>query len=403
MRVGPEAFGEDRYHRQTLVSWWNQERVRSARILVAGAGALGNEILKTLALIGAGRVLVYDMDRIELSNLSRGVLFRDGDEGEGKAEVAVRRMRDLNPEVLAHARAENMVHRAGLGAFLWADIAISGVDNREARIFVNAACAATGRAWVDGGIEGFSGVVRAFRPSDGPCYECTMSALDRKLVAARRSCALLGREAASLGRVPATATAAAIVGALEVQEAMKILHGQPALLGEGLHLDGLAAESSRMRYPRRAECTGHESLGPVTPLHQGTADVTIGELLERAERDLGPGATLEFSRDVVLSLECPACGRHEPGGAVLGEVDERRAKCPSCGEHRIVDTASSAGRDGPVDPARTPAELGIPLFDIIIARKGAGLRRAYLFDRDGARVLGPLAAPVPPEERDGRP
>ncbi len=391
MKLGSDSFDEGRYHRQTLVDWWDQQRVRSARILVVGAGALGNEILKTLALIGAGHVLVYDMDAIERSNLSRGVLFRDGDEGAKKAGVAARRMRELNPEVLAHAREENLVHRAGLGVFLWADVVISGVDNREARIFINAACAGTGRAWVDGAIEGLSGVVRAFRPRDGPCYECTMSAVDRKLVAERRSCALLARDAVSLGRVPATATAASVIGALQVQEALKILHGQPALVGEGLHLDGFAAEASRVRYPRRDECPGHEDLGPVTPLGRGAADITFGELIARAERDLGPGAVLEFSRDVVLSLECPACGRREPGNVVLGEVGERRAMCPACGEHRIVDPASSTTGDGPVDPTRTPAEIGLPLFDIMVARRGMAKRKAYLFDADAAAVLGPLA------------
>ena len=73
---------ESRYHRQTIIEWWDQERLRNARILVVGAGALGNETLKILSLTGAGFVLVFDMDTIERSNLSRAVLFRDGDEGE---------------------------------------------------------------------------------------------------------------------------------------------------------------------------------------------------------------------------------------------------------------------------------------------------------------------------------
>ena len=104
-----QATLENRYHRQTLIEWWDQHRVAQARVLVVGAGALGNEILKLLALIGVGRVLVYDMDRIERSNLSRGVLFRDDDEGALKVDVAARRMRELNPEIRVTARAENVV------------------------------------------------------------------------------------------------------------------------------------------------------------------------------------------------------------------------------------------------------------------------------------------------------
>jgi adenylyltransferase/sulfurtransferase len=381
---------EGRYHRQTLLRWWDQERVREARLLVVGAGALGNEILKNLALMGAGSVLVYDMDVIEASNLSRGVLFREGDEGAAKAEVAARRMRELNPEVAVHARTENLVHRAGLGVFAWADVVICGVDNREARIFVNSACARTGKRWVDGAIEGFSGVVRVFDPRDGPCYECTMNDTDRKLVAERRSCAMLAREVASHGHVPNTAVAASVIGALQVQEAFKVLHGCPVLLGEGLHVDGLWGEVSRVRYPRRDDCPGHEFLGPVTPLGRKSSDVTLGELLDRAEAELGPGAVLDLSRDVVVSLDCPECGQSEPGRAVLGAVGERQAACPACGTHRIVQIASCVGRDGVVNLAQTPADMGIPPLDIMVARQGLGMQRAWLFDGDAVGVLGPL-------------
>src|SRR4051812_7952076 len=128
---------EDRYHRQTLIDWWDQKRVASTKILVVGAGALGNEILKLLALIGSGYTLVYDLDLIERSNLSRSVLFRQSDEGQLKATVAVRQMRDINPDVHAHAINGNVLVGAGLGVFHWADVVVGAVDNREARVFIN--------------------------------------------------------------------------------------------------------------------------------------------------------------------------------------------------------------------------------------------------------------------------
>src|SRR3954463_7605288 len=144
---------EDRYHRQTLIGWWDQKRVSATRILVVGAGALGNEIAKLLALIGSGFTLVYDPDRIERSNLSRSVLFREADEGLHKADVLVRQMRELNPDVAAHAVCKNVLASAGLGVFLWADVVIGAVDNREARVFINSASGRTRRTWVDGAIE----------------------------------------------------------------------------------------------------------------------------------------------------------------------------------------------------------------------------------------------------------
>ncbi len=382
---------DDRYHRQTLIEWWDQARVRSARILVIGAGALGNEILKLLALIGAGYTLVYDPDRIERSNLSRSVLFRDADEGQPKAATAVRAMRAINPDVHAHAVDADVLVRGGLGVFAWADVVIGAVDNREARVFINAACARTGRTWVDGAIEGLAGVVRAFSPARGACYECTMNATDRKLLAERRSCAMLARDAVRRGHVPTSAVAASVIGALEVQEAIKVMHGQPALIGEGMHLDGLYGQVTRIGYPRRDGCPGHEHLGPIEPLGVGVAGTTLGALLDRAEARLGPGASLDLSRDVIVTLSCPECGHVAPGRSVLGAVRESQAACPSCRTHRVVEIASSISRDGEIDLSRTPADLGLPPYDVIVARQGLERQEAWLFDGDANEALGPLA------------
>ncbi len=61
---------DDRYSRLRLISWWEQEKLAAAKILVVGAGALGNEVLKNLALLGVGRIYVIDSDKIESSNLN---------------------------------------------------------------------------------------------------------------------------------------------------------------------------------------------------------------------------------------------------------------------------------------------------------------------------------------------
>jgi len=383
---------DGRYHRQQLIAWWDQARVRETRILVIGAGALGNEILKLLALIGSGHTLVYDPDRIERSNLSRSVLFRETDEGAAKAAVAVRQMIELNPDVRGHAVCENVIAKAGLGVFLWADVVIGAVDNREARVFINAACARTQRTWVDGAIEGLSGIVRVFTPHRGACYECTMNKTDRTLLAERRSCALLAREAVRRGHVPTSAVSASIIGAMEVQEAIKVVHGQPTLTGEGLHLDGLFGEVSRVAYPRRDDCPGHDELGEILPLGLGVHDVTLGALLDRAEALLGAGASLDLSRDVIVRLSCAACGDSAPVHAVLGTVGESQAACPRCRAHRAVEITCSVARDGDLDLSLTPGALGLPPFDIIVARQGTERQQAWLFDADARAVLGPLAS-----------
>ena len=74
-RVFDSELREDRFSRLRLISWWDQEKIAKCRLLVIGAGALGNEILKNAALLGFTQVVVVDLDRIEESNLSRAVLI----------------------------------------------------------------------------------------------------------------------------------------------------------------------------------------------------------------------------------------------------------------------------------------------------------------------------------------
>src|SRR5262245_31013668 len=110
---------EDRYSRFRLIPWWNQEKIAAARVLVVGAGALGNEILKNLALLGFRQVVVVDMDRIERSNLSRTVLFREEHIGQSKADTAARSFEGMCNGAVATALNANIAHECGLGLFGW--------------------------------------------------------------------------------------------------------------------------------------------------------------------------------------------------------------------------------------------------------------------------------------------
>jgi len=380
----------DRYHRQRLIPWWDQKRVEHAKVLLVGAGALGNEVLKLLALLGVGNTLVVDMDVIETSNLSRAVLFRREDVGEHKAPCIARHALELNPDVRVHALPIDVLLSAGLGLFLWADVVIGALDNREARVFLNAACAKTRRVWVDGAIESLSGIVRVFDPCRGPCYECTMNATDRALLAERRSCTQLAREAVQHGHVPSTAVAASIVAGWQVQEAIKFLHGQPALTGRGLHIDGLSAGVENVAYPRRDDCPGHDEIPTFEALPSASSDLTVEDLLDLAETRVGSGAVLDLSRDIILSLACLDCGTSEPVYRALGAVRASDAACPACGAHRALEFTSFVERSMSNLLSLRISALGLPRFDVVVARRGLGPRVGFLLSGDAPDMLGPL-------------
>jgi adenylyltransferase/sulfurtransferase len=386
--VPADAGAEDRYSRFQLISWWDQARLRAARVLVVGVGALGNEILKNLALVGAGRVLAVDMDRVEMSNLSRSVLFRPADEGRPKAEVAAAAVRELNPDVRARALDCNAVYGLGLGLYRWADVVLGGLDNREARLHINRAAWAANTPWVDGAIERLQGTARVFVPPDGPCYECTMGPADWEMLERRRSCALLAREELELGKVPTTPTAASIIAGVQVQEALKLLHDQPTMAGRGFVFDGQNYDPYVVGYQRVEDCLSHDTYDPVESTAWSAATVTVGEALERARATLGAEAVLDLRVEIVRSLECAACGETQEVFRSAGELTEADAVCPRCSEPRRPEfTHSLDGSEGLAE--RTLAGIGVPRFDVVIARSGLD-RVFWELSADAPEVLGEL-------------
>lgn len=379
---------DGRFSRFELISWWDQRRLAAARIVVVGAGALGNEILKNLALLGIGRIFVADLDRIEHSNLARSVLFRADDRGRPKAEVAVERVRDLYPQCAVRAWVGDVVHDLGAGLFRWADVIIAGLDNREARVAVNQLAARVGRPWIDGAIERLSGVARMFDAETGPCYECTMGDADRRALAHRRSCALLTRDELETGHVPTTPTTASVVAGIQCQELVKYLHGLDTIVGQGYVFEGYAHQSYLVGYTRDPECPWHEPPPSIEMLAAGSRDVTARELLRLGRERLGSAAELELGRDLVESLECAECGETTPTFGSLTRLRETQGRCPHCAAQRSPRFYSSLrGHEAFLD--RTLDELGIPPWEILVARSGD---RTIGFELSGDRaaVLGEL-------------
>jgi adenylyltransferase/sulfurtransferase len=388
LRIDPDSEGEDRFARFRLINWWEQDRLQKAKILVVGAGALGNEILKNLALLGVGNILVADRDVVENSNLSRSVLFRLNDSGLSKAETAAKAAKALYPGLDVQWFHGDVVYDLGLGVFAWADLVITGLDNREARLSVNRSCWKTSTPWIDGGIEQLSGIVRVFIPPHGTCYECTLGKADWEILKARRGCNLLTRDEMLLGKVPTTPTSASIIAGIQCQEAVKLLHGLGVLESKGYIFNGLTHDSYVVSYPRKENCLSHETWSNIRRLNLSTMTTTLGELLAKIKDELGREAVLEFNNEILCSLGCTACDTNEEVFKPLGKVSEKEGICPECGNTRHLRTCHSI--TGSEDFLfRTFAEVGIPLFDVVAGRNGA--KRIYLeFDLDSRQVLGPL-------------
>ncbi|MGN0880344.1 MAG: HesA/MoeB/ThiF family protein, partial [Oligosphaeraceae bacterium] len=327
---------DDRFQRFSLMGWWDQRRIRRAKVLVIGAGALGNEIIKNLSLLGVGHLLIADLDLIENSNLSRSVLYRAEDSGQPKAPTAARSARGIFPDIHAGSFHGNVIYDLGLGVYRWADVVLAGLDNREARLSINRNCWKVNRPWIDGAIEQISGVARVFVP-DGPCYECTMSETDWRLLNRRRSCNLLTRDEMEEGKVPTTPTISSVIAGVQCQEAVKLLHGMETLAGKGFVFNGVTADSYLVEYQRNEDCYSHDTAEQVLsqPAWR-TREVTVRQALSLVREVMGEEAVLELGRDILSEMHCPGCGRDEELYLSLGKAGQSLAACPVCGARREV-------------------------------------------------------------------
>jgi adenylyltransferase/sulfurtransferase len=356
----------DRLGTFDFISWWERKRVEEAKILVVGAGALGNEVIKNLALMGAGHLFIVDFDTIEAANLSRSPLFRESDSGRRKAEVAAARVRELNPNVHVQYLHGDVTTQLGLGVIRRMDVIIGCLDNREARLGLNRFAYWMSKPWVDGAIQELLGLVRVFIPGQGACFECTLNDQARRDLAVRYSCPLLARQNILLGKVPTTPTIASIIGAMQSQEALKLLHSIPVEPGKVIHFNGMINEMHTTAYIPRDDCESHWTYGEVTELPASVHSTTLSDLLRIAAAELGPDTVIELDQELILSLSCPRCHTVEQILKPISEVSFESAHCPSCGVMRETEMTHAITGSEPF-LNRTLASVGVPPLHIVRA------------------------------------
>jgi adenylyltransferase/sulfurtransferase len=273
-------------------------------------------------------------------------------------------VRELNPDVSIRAIHGNVLTDVGLGLVREMDVVIACLDNREARLWVNRMCWKVTRPWIDGGIQEINGVAKVFQPPDGACYECSMTDADYRLIQLRYSCPLLRREDMQEGKVPTAPTVASIIGGLQVQEALKLLHHLEVESGAALVFNGVANRFYTTRFQHREDCLSHETWDPVieSPLDANCSLLDVQQWL-RNEHGLAVDALL-LDRDLVTELHCDSCNSGQTVLRPRPALSAAEAICPNCGEpmapqmQHVVDVDSALAEM----PLR---RLGVPDREIL--------------------------------------
>jgi adenylyltransferase/sulfurtransferase len=366
----------ERYARHYLIDWWDQDKLLKANVIVVGAGALGNEALKLLALMGVGRVHIVDSDTIEISNLTRMVLFNEKDIGRNKAEVAAERTRQLNPDTRVTYTNGNLEYDLGWGEYKEADVVLGCLDSIDARLSLNRICQMVGVPWVNGGIGVTEGEVSYFDPDQGACFECTMTESMWEQRNQRYSCGWL-RSLIQEQKVPTTATIASIVAALMVNQAFLVLHDdKKSGLGPSQRLFVCLKPYSLnvASVPKNPECYAHDHMGQMAPLERAPHEITADEILQLVGSP--ESSYLEIMFDIAVKLTCPNCRAEEYLLLPTKSLDLTVLPCKRCGsERKLFSTGFIEG--GSELARRKLSDLSVPKKHIVAAHN-SGNRKYFL-------------------------
>lgn len=377
-------WGEGVYN---LISWFDIEKVAKATVMVVGAGALGNEVLKNLALLGVGNIIIVDFDKIEYSNLTRSILFRtkDAELQAYKSEIAAQRIKEINPGINVTWLNGDIEKEIGLGYFRNSDVIIGCLDSMLARYYTNLYALRFNKPWVDGGIKNLDGNVSVYALGHS-CYACSLSDESKQNMAIREGCADVVKESMSYGRVATTPISASIIGALQVQEALKIIHGytegdnlgdfqlcrtlqSKSFFYEGMNMDAYSIKTENYW----DDCTHHDRWENIIQDENVNTQTTIAQLFEYFEKQYKEKMECFYLRNSFVShlLIKPTDRKYEimqPGSKVNDFI--RKNKIEISPEETAYKLPSPEGGYSVITPDfkwnwLSLGEIGVPKYDVL--------------------------------------
>lgn len=244
-----------RYSRHLImpeVGLEGQRKLKTASVLLIGAGGLGSPVVLYLAAAGVGRLGIVDFDVVDESNLQRQVVHSSEVLHKSKAESARSRALAINPGVKVDTFETQLTSENALEILQDYDVIIDGTDNFPTRYLVNDACVLLRKPYVYGSIFRFEGQVTVFSTSQGPCYRCLYP--EPPPPGLVPSCA----EGGVLGVLPG------IIGTIQATEALKLILGiGDVLAGRLLLLDALKMQFRELtvrKDPRCLVCGDHPTI-----------------------------------------------------------------------------------------------------------------------------------------------
>jgi adenylyltransferase/sulfurtransferase len=202
-----------RYFRQLNVRDWNQEKLKSAEVMIVGLGGLGSVSALYLTAAGIGKLRLCDGDRVQDTDLNRQILYSEGSIGQLKVEEARRRLVSLNPNVDIDIFPEFVDSKNADGIMEGMDLIVDGLDNIESRFLLNQQSVKKKMPYVYGAVQGWEGFVGLFHPPHSACLAC-----------------FLPQNIQKPADIPVPGVLPGMIGVLQATEVLKFIMGVEKIL-----------------------------------------------------------------------------------------------------------------------------------------------------------------------------
>jgi len=242
----------DRYSRQIIlkkVGVIGQKKLLKSSVLIVGAGGLGSPIAIYLTALGIGKIGIVDKDNVEISNLSRQIIFETNDVNKNKSSAAISKLKKINPDIQFKSFNKNLTITNINQVAKKFDLIVDGSDNFRTRFLINDYCLKNKKILVSGAISKFDGQVYTFNFSKkkSPCLRCFIPRMPRNPDI--NNCEYEG----VLGPL------AGIIGSIQANEAVKEILGiGSSLCGHILIIDALKLTFRKVKLNKRSDCYCHE-------------------------------------------------------------------------------------------------------------------------------------------------
>jgi adenylyltransferase/sulfurtransferase len=233
-----EKYTEKKYIRQIMLFGdEGQEKLKKAKVFVAGAGGLGSPVSTYLAVAGIGTLIIADFDSVELSNLNRQFLHHEKDVGKEKIKSAKEKLLSSNPEIKVETIREKITDENAELVVPPCDLIIDALDNFDTRHVLNRLAVRRNIPLIHGAVSGYRGQATTIIPGKTPCLCCIFPTSFKKEV------------------FPIIGTTPGIIGSIQANEAIKYLTGQGKLLENRLLLwDGFSCSFSELKINKTENC-----------------------------------------------------------------------------------------------------------------------------------------------------